>query len=104
MTDSAAVQLDELKPHLQATFDEARRAGLEACREIHHQVKASLPEELRLEFDRGNPDCAHFHLLAAVAFDLSKEKSIAGEDDAIDWLLEGVQMSQKADECEQGSS
>lgn len=102
MTESAAVQLDGLKPHLQAIVDEARRAGLEACRAIHYEVKASA-EKTKLASAEGNPDCAGLHVLAAVAFQISIDKAIDGDPDAIDWLLEGVSMSNAADACEQAS-
>ena len=99
MTESAAVQLDELKPHLQAIIDEARRAGLEACRAVHYEAKASA-EKTKLASAEGSPDCGGLHVLAAVAFDISSEKALVGDPGWLDWFLEGVSMSTAADACE----
>ena len=103
MSESTTVQLAGLKPHLQAIVDEARRAGLEACRAIHYEVKASA-EKTKLTSAEGNPDCGGLHVLAAVAYQISIDKAIEGDPDAIDWLLEGASMSAAADACEQAHS
>ena len=104
MSESTELHIDLLKPHVQAILDEVRRAGPEACRAAQYEVEARLPEELRLARDAGSPSCAGLHVLAAVALQISIDMTLAGEDGAIDVLLESFQYQQAAADCEAAAS
>jgi hypothetical protein len=99
MNDPAALQVDMLKPHLRAILDEARRVGLEGCRAARYEVEARFREETReATFDKGFPQCAGLHVLAAVAMQIYLD--VAGQEGAIDALLEAFSAQGAADDCE----
>jgi hypothetical protein len=104
MSEADGLQIDALKPHLRAIFDEARRAGPEACRRAHYEAKTRLSDELgRLELE-GHPDCNGLHVLAAVAMAIYHDASLDSDPNALDWLLESISMDLAATACEQAAT
>jgi hypothetical protein len=99
MSEPAGVQIDMLKPHVQAIFDEARRAGPEACYAALYETEASFQETARtMAFHGPPPDCGAEHVLAAVAWDIYKDQS--GQEGAIIAFLDALIARQAANRCD----
>jgi hypothetical protein len=90
MNETAGLQVDLLKPHVRAIFDEARRVGPEAALAAWYEVEAKLPKELRAaaneklrtaadSSDRVNFSCASLHATAAVLAILSDAADEEGD-------------------------
>jgi hypothetical protein len=99
MSEPAGVQIDMLKPYVQAIFDEARRVGLDGCRAAKYDVEARFRAAPKAAtFDKGSPDCAGLHVLAAVAMDIYLDQS--GQEGAIIALIDAIIAQRAADDCE----
>ena len=97
MNESAKVQLDRMKPHVQAIFDEVKRLGPEGCRAIHYEVGANLSEEMRRQRENASSDCSTQHFLAAVAHIIALE---ADREHAVDAALQWAQAEQETADCD----
>lgn len=99
MNEPTGLQVDMLKPHLQAIFDEVRRVGPDRCRAARYEIEARFLQEARdVAFDKGSPDCAGKHVLAAVAMQIYLDMS--GQEGALGALLDALIAKQDADDCE----
>jgi hypothetical protein len=90
MNDTAGLQVDLLKPHVRAIFDEARRVGPEAARAAWYEVEAKLPKQLLAaanenlsaavdSSDRVDFSCASLHATAAVSAILAEAAADEGD-------------------------
>lgn len=99
MSEPAALQIDMLKPHVRAIFDEVRRVGPEGCRAARYEVEARFREESKhATHDKGSLGCAGLHVLAAVAMQIYMD--VSGQDGAVDAYVEALIAQQAADDCE----
>jgi hypothetical protein len=99
MSEPADLQIEMLKPHVRAIFDEARRVGLDGCRAARYEVEARFQAAPKaVTFDKGSPDCAGLHVLAAVAMDIYLDQS--GQEGAIIALIDAIIAQGAADDCE----
>jgi hypothetical protein len=99
MSEPDGLRIDVLKPHVQAIFDEVRRVGPEGCRAARYEVEARFREEPRpATFDKGSPQCAGLHVLAAVAMQIYMD--VSGQDGAVLAFVEALIAQQQADDCE----
>lgn len=103
MSEPAALQIDLLKPHVRAIFDEVRRVGPAGCRAARYEVEARfLAESQHATHNKGFPECAGLHVLAAVAMQIYLD--VSGQEGAIDALLEALSAQHAADDCEAGAA
>jgi hypothetical protein len=98
LSEPAGLQIDMLKPHVQAIFDEIRRVGPQGCRAARYEVEARFRAEPQPTHDLGSPDCSGLHVLAAVAMQIYMD--VSGQDGAVPAYIEALIAQKQANDCE----
>jgi hypothetical protein len=99
MSESSGLQIDVLKPHVQAILDEVRRLGPEGCRAARREAESRFKARPQVApFDLGSPQCGAQHVLAAIAMEMYLD--VSGQPGAVDAYIEALIAQHAADDCE----
>jgi hypothetical protein len=104
LSETTELQIDQLKPHVEAVLDEIQRAGPDAVRSAHNRIAAELSQEEQtvlgyregsaadVSADRPNPpqSCSALLVLSAVAFQIYQDKKEDDPEGAIPNLIDSA--------------